>query len=102
MINKKVKVFLSFIAKSILFSLRYSIFFIMSALRGPIHFLCGLYIFSATIAIPLIFFGVSSTDSFKWPSLTFLIVGLLICSAIQWFYDSLLIKLSTRDLYLTY
>lgn len=86
----------------ILQTLRYCLFFIMSILRGPIRFFCHIFIFSATIGIPVVSLGAPSTSNFKVPAVIFMIIGLLVCSAIQWFYDSLLLKLSTRDIYLPY
>lgn len=90
-----------FAGMGVLNILRYTLFFMMQILRGPIRIFCGLFTFAAMLAIPGIMIGVPSGHEFKYPALFFLIAGLLFCSALVWFYDSLLLKMAPGQMFLT-
>lgn len=81
--------------------LRYTLFFILSILRGPIRALCGLAAFASMIAIPLVFFGVSSSEAWKITALVSLFVLLIGTSTLMWFYDVLLLKIAPQQIMLT-
>lgn len=80
---------------------RYVLFFLLTALRGPVRVLCGLFTFCAIVGFPVAFFGLSDGDPMRTTALTVFGVGLIVASAISWWYDSLLMRLSPGQMFMS-
>ena len=80
---------------------RYLLFFLLTALRGPVRVLCGLFTFCSIIGLPVAFFGLPDGDPMRTTALTVFGVGLIAASAISWWYDSLLLRLSPGQMFMS-
>lgn len=81
--------------------LRYVLFFLLTALRGPVRFLCALFTFCAIVGLPVAFFGLSDGDPMRGTALAIFGFGLIAASALSWWYDSLLLKLSPERMFMS-
>lgn len=98
--HKNVKRIAQFSAVGLAIALRYLLFFVLKALRGPVRVCCALFTFAAIVGLPLAFFGYDAGHPNRTMAFAVLGVGLIAAQAISWFYDSLLLRLSPEPMYL--
>ncbi len=79
--------------------IRYVAFLVLYWLRGPLKFMLGIIAVPSLIALPMIAFGMESSQS-KTEMMLWLFGAGFGSFVLSWFYDSLLLRLSPEPIFL--